>query len=71
MITLDKALDAAMNLSFSERIRLVEILSKRLIQERRHEIAKEVKEATELYDAGKLQSLTADEALNQLHAILK
>ena len=60
-----------MNLPFSERIRLVEILNKRLIQKRRQEIAKEVKESTELYDAGKLESLTAEDAIKELHSILK
>jgi hypothetical protein len=71
MVTLDNALDTAMNLPFSERIRLVEILTKRIIQERRLEIVKEVKESSELYDAGKLESLSADEAINLLHTILK
>ena len=71
MNTLDSTLDAAMNLPFNERIRLVEILAKRIIQENRQKIVKEVKESTELYDAGKLESLTAEDAIKELHSILK
>lgn len=71
MNTLDSTLDAAMNLPISERIRLVEILTKRIIQERRQEIVKEVKESTELYKAGKLESVTAEDAIRELHSILK
>lgn len=71
MNTLDSTLDAAMNLPISERIRLVEILTKRIIQERRQEIVKEVKESTELYKAGKLDIVTAEDAIRELHSILK
>ncbi|HEY4754529.1 MAG TPA: hypothetical protein VIH28_00600 [Ignavibacteriaceae bacterium] len=71
MITLDAALDAAMKLTPDERERLVEILNKRLIQERRKEIANEVKEVTELYNSGHLKPMTADEALDDLHSSLK
>lgn len=71
MNTLDNTLDAAMNLPFSDRIRLVEILAKRIIQEKRQKIVKEVKESTELYDAGELAFLTAEDAIKELHSILK
>jgi hypothetical protein len=71
MNNLDSTLDAAMNLPFNDRIRLVEIVSKWIIQERRQKIAKEVKESTELYKAGKLEPFTAEDAIKELHAILK
>lgn len=71
MNTLDNTLDAAMNLPINDRIRLVEILAKRIIQEKRQKIVKEVKESTELYDAGGLAFLTAEDAIKELHSILK
>jgi hypothetical protein len=71
MNTLDSTLDAAMNLSFSERIRLVEILAKRIIQEKRQKMINEAKESTELYEGGQLDSLTAEDAIKELHSILK
>lgn len=68
MNTLDSVLDDIMRLSLSERIVLLEILNKRLIEDRRDEISSEIKEATTLYTSGKLQSLTADEVLSKLHS---
>lgn len=49
MNTLDSVLDDVMRLSLSERIALLEILNKRLIEDRRDEISSEIKEATALY----------------------
>lgn len=71
MNTLDSTLDAAMNLPIGERIRLVEILTKRIIAERRQEIAREVKESKELYESDRLETMTADEAIKELHSVLK
>jgi len=70
MITLDKVLDKAMELTPSERDALIEILQKRRIQERRKEIANEIREARESYKNGKLKSLTAEEAIKELHSSL-
>jgi len=67
MITLDSALDAAMNLSFNKRVALVEILNKRIVQERRNEMANEIREASELYQASKFEHLTADQIISKLH----
>jgi hypothetical protein len=49
MNTLDSVLDDVMRLSLSERIALLEILNKRLIEDRRDEISSEIKEATALF----------------------
>ena len=68
MITLDSVLDDVMRLSLSERIALLEILNKRLIEDRRNEISTEIKETTTLYAAGKLQSSTAEEIISKLHS---
>ncbi|MDP2303413.1 MAG: hypothetical protein Q8N03_13425 [Ignavibacteria bacterium] len=54
MSTLDSVLDDVMRLSLAERIALLEILNKRLIEDRRDEISSEIKEATTLYTSGKL-----------------
>jgi hypothetical protein len=68
MNTLDSVLDDVMRLSLSERIALLEILNKRLIEDRRDEISSEIKEATSLYNSGKLKSSTAKEVISKLHS---
>jgi hypothetical protein len=68
MNTLDSVLDDVMRLSLSERIALLEILNKRLIEDRRDESSSEIKEATALYTSGKLQSSTAEEVISRLHS---
>jgi PBP1b-binding outer membrane lipoprotein LpoB len=68
MNTLDSVLDDVMRLSLSERIALLEILNKRLIEDRRDEISSEIKEATALYTSGKLKTSTADEVISKLHS---
>jgi hypothetical protein len=68
MNTLDPVLDDVMRLSLSERIALLEILNKRLIEDRRDEISSEIMEATALYSSGKLKYSTADEVISKLHS---
>lgn len=68
MNTLDSVLDDVMRLSLSERIALLEILNKRLIEDRRDEISSEIKEATALYTSGKLKTSIADEVISKLHS---
>lgn len=67
MNTLDSVLDDVMRLSVSERIALLEILNKRLIEDRRDEISSEIKEATALYKAGNLNTSTAEDVISKLH----
>lgn len=71
MNTLDSVLDDVMRLSLSERIALLEILNKRLIEDRREEIAVEIKEATSFYKAGNLNTSTAEDVISKLHASLE
>lgn len=70
MLTLDKVLDNAMELSPDERDTLIEILKKRRIEERRNEIVNEIHEARGEYSKGNLKALTANEIISELHNFL-
>jgi hypothetical protein len=70
MITLDQALDAAMQLSLTEREMLVDILYRRQIEMRREEIASDAKKAIKAFHAGKLKPASASDLLEHLHASL-
>ncbi len=61
MTTLDRALDAAMELSFEQKQMLIEILWKRQRDERREEIAANAREAIQAFHAGELKAETIDE----------
>ncbi|MBK7377710.1 MAG: hypothetical protein IPJ03_01680 [Ignavibacteriales bacterium] len=67
MITLDSVLDEVMQLSPYERQILVDLLYKRVIEERRDEMALEIRDAKSLYNSGSLKSITADQAISKLH----
>jgi hypothetical protein len=71
MITLDQALDAAMQLSPEQKQMLIEILWKRQIDERRDEIVANAREAIRAFHAGELRTETIDELLARLHASLQ
>lgn len=66
MITLDNALDAAMQLSYEQKQMLIKILWKRQIEARREEIAANAREATRAFRAGELQTESIDELLARL-----
>lgn len=68
MITLDQALDVAMQLEYEQREMLLDILQKRQIEERREEIARHAQEARRAFAAGELKTETAEELINRLHA---
>ncbi len=70
MITFDSALDSVMQFSPEQRLKLVDIVRKRYIEERRVEIAANVKEGLALFRAGKLRSEPVDDLLARLHASL-
>ncbi len=70
MITFDSALDSVMQLSPEQRLKLVDIVRKRYIEERRAEIAASVEEGLALFRAGKLRSESVDDLLARLHASL-
>ncbi len=71
MATLDKALDAAMQLSDEEREMLIDILQKRQIEARRDEIARSAQEALAAFRAGKLQPEAAEALITRLHSSLE
>jgi hypothetical protein len=70
MINLDQALDSARQLSLSDKEMLIEILKKQTIEERRKEIATEVKESKALYAAGKLVPSDSKQIIDELHKSL-
>ncbi len=70
MTTLDQTLDAAMQLTSEERGMLINILRKREIEARRHEIANAAHEAIEEYKSGKILPESADEVVQKLHQSL-
>lgn len=67
MITLDSVLDEVMQLSSYERQILVDLLYKRVIEERRDEIALEIRDAKSLYNSRSLKTISADQAISKLH----
>ena len=67
MINLDEALDSARQLSLSDKEMLIEILKKQTIEERRKEIAAEVRESRTLYTTGKLASSDSKQIIDELH----
>lgn len=71
MITIDKALDSYMQLDFNSRELLIEVLQKRQIEERRKQIAVNVKKAKHDFANGKLlKHKTAKECIESLNKFL-
>ncbi len=71
MITLDHALDVAMQLSYEQKQMLIEILLKRQIEERRKEITENARESLMAFHAGELKTESADSLIARLHASLE
>ncbi|OGU77596.1 MAG: hypothetical protein A2499_16010 [Stygiobacter sp. RIFOXYC12_FULL_38_8] len=67
MTSLDIALESARQLSLSEKEMLIEILMKQTIEERRKEIAGQVKEAETLYASGKITASNSEHIIGELH----
>ena len=65
-ITLDKVLDAAMQLSHEQRETLIAILQMRQIEARRHEIAVDAQESLTAYRMKKLSAKSAEETIREL-----
>lgn len=63
---LDRVLDEAMNLSLEQREMLVQILQKRMFEQRRDEIAHDAELSLAEFREGKLKVQTAAEAINEL-----
>jgi len=70
MINLDQALDSARQLSLSDKEMLIEILKKQTVEERREEIATEVREYRTLYATGKLAPSDSKQIIDELHSSL-
>ena len=66
-MTFDKTLDAIMQLDFSSREVLFEVLKKRLIDERRKMMAKKGAKAMSDFKKGKLKMMSAEDAIATLN----
>jgi hypothetical protein len=70
-VTLDQAIDTAMQLSPAQREMLVDILRSRQIEARREEIAAAARESIAEYRAGALEARSADESIAELRRSLE
>jgi hypothetical protein len=69
MVTLDSTLESIMQLDFTSREILLEILQKRQIEARRDQVAKAAKQSLKEYHSGKLSPLNADEVIGKLNSL--
>jgi hypothetical protein len=69
-ITLDKALDAVMELPLEQQEMLLDIVRNRHIERRRQEIAKDAQESLAAFRAGQLSPKPAKEVITELHQAL-
>ena len=69
MVTIDSTLDSIMQLDFTSREMLLEILQKRQIEARRSEIAKNAKQSIKDYKADKLESFDAEILIDKLNKL--
>lgn len=70
-MTLDRALDVAMELSFDQREMLLEIIRSRQIEARREEIARDAEATLAEYRAGELKPQSAEEVIRELRRELE
>ncbi len=66
MSNLDKILDEAMNLTLEQQEMLVQILQRRMMEQRRDEIAQDAELSLAEFKEGKLKIQTATEAIAEL-----
>lgn len=69
MTTIESALENVMSLDFDSREMLLEILQKRQIEARRDTIAKNAKKSLKAYHEGKVDALSADDAIDYLNSL--
>ncbi len=67
MFTIDQTLDTIMQMDISSREMLLEILQKRMIEERRREMAVNGKQAKAEYKSGKILPATAADIILALN----
>lgn len=65
-VTLDQAIEVAMQLPLEQREMLLEIVSRRDIEARRQEIAQDAKESIAAYRSGAMKPQTADDIIASL-----
>ena len=68
---LDKVLDEAMNLPPEQRQMLIQILQRRLIEQRRDEIARDAQLSLTEFREGRLKIQTATEAIADLREFIE
>ncbi len=71
MVTLDQAIDTAMQLTLEQREMLLNILRGRQIEARRDEIAQDAKESLAQFRSGELKATTAQNIVEELHLELE
>ena len=71
MSNLDRVLDEAMNLSIEQREVLIQILQRRMIEQRRDEIAQDATLSLAEFREGKLKIQSAAEAISELQEFIK
>ena len=64
--TFQKALEIVESLPEEQRESLMDIVRRRLIEERRDRLAQSIKEAREEYKHGKIRKGTVDDLMNEL-----
>ena len=66
MMTFDQTLDSVMQLPFEQREKLIGIIQHRNNENRRHEIAKEAREALADFKVGKFKSQSVQDIITEL-----
>ena len=69
MVTINSTLEDIMQLDYTSREMLLEILQKRQIEARRGEIARQAKISIKDYQSGTIAPVSADEAVKKLEAL--
>ena len=69
MFTIDKVLDEIMQLDFSSREMLIDIVRKRQIEERRAGIARNARKARTEFKRGKLKPLSSAKIIKRFKAL--
>jgi hypothetical protein len=70
-VTLDQAIDTALQLPTEQQEMLVDILRSRQIEMRRQEIAADARASIAAFRAGKLKAYSAEELIAELHQSLE
>lgn len=70
-MTLDQAIDAAMQLTMDQRAMLLDILQGRQIDARRNEIEQDAQESLAKFRSGAFKANTAESIIEELHLSLE